>query len=529
LRLPAARRLLLFGAACGALYCVAFPPYSLRPLGWFALVPLLLAVGTATRKRQAWNAGWIAGMVVCLGGYFWIADTAHRFWKVPWVFAVFLLAVYGSFAELHFAVFALLAWLLRRRIASHPAAWTATLFVLCEMLVPRIFPDKLGHTTLDIGALPFAVAIAGVHGVSFALAWMAACVAALCVRDAPHRRARWAELGLAIALLGAGWIWGTHHRQALAGEAAPRQLDVLVVQANIGDPEELADALGSVTEAIDSTVATYVALTLGAIDDRPPDLVVWPETAVPSVPRPRVLAQLQLVSRAANAPVLFGAYDAERIANNRLKLYNAAFLMMPSGELRARYYKHKLLLFGEYVPLSDRFPQLLDILPTPGEFTPGPGPAVFPVGDLALAPLICYELLFPGVVRGALRVGGGVIVNLTNDYWFGKHLEPYQHLALSRMCAMEVATPIVRATNTGISALIDASGRVIERGGLWTQETLRGNLPLVRAGQTPFARWGTAATAFVVLGSTIAASLLWLLCSRRPRAADLGSEGGLGE
>ena len=146
--------------------------------------------------------------------------------------------------------------------------------------------------------------------------------------------------------------------------------------------------------------------------------------------------------------LVFGGYDSERLPANRWRLYNAAFYMAPSGALVERYYKHKLLLFGEYVPLSDRFPALLDLLPTPGEFTPGPGPGIFTIGGVRMAPLICYELLFPRVVRASLRAGGQVLVNLTNDYWFGKHLEPLQHLELARMCAIETCRPIVCAVAT---------------------------------------------------------------------------------
>jgi apolipoprotein N-acyltransferase len=235
------------------------------------------------------------------------------------------------------------------------------------------------------------------------------------------------------------------------------------------------------------------------------------------VPRPRVLADVQAVAETGRVPIVFGAYDTERTALNRWKLFNAAFLMLPNGELRDRYYKHRLLIFGEYVPLSDRFPRLLDILPTPGQFTPGPGPRIFRVGEVALTPLICYELLFPDVVRGACAAGGEVIVNLTNDYWFGRHLEPYQHLALSRMCALEVARPIVRATNTGVSAIIDHRGRLLQKSGVWTQDVVRGSVPVMGALTTPFARFGAWGTWALAATALVIASVAWALTrDRRP-------------
>jgi apolipoprotein N-acyltransferase len=232
-------------------------------------------------------------------------------------------------------------------------------------------------------------------------------------------------------------------------------------------------------------------MTLRALAEQPRvDVVVWPETAVPSVPRPRVTARVQALAVALQVPIVYGSYDVERINDKRFKLFNAAFHMEPSGRVAGRYAKHKLLVFGEYVPLSERFPVLLDLLPTPGEFTPGPGPAVFDVGTARLAPVICYELLFPRVVRAGLRAGGEALVNLTNDYWFGRHLEPEQHLALTRMCAIEIGRPILRATNTGITALVDGTGTVVQRAGLWTQEVLIGSVPLAPMRWTPYARWG---------------------------------------
>jgi apolipoprotein N-acyltransferase len=293
---------------------------------------------------------------------------------------------------------------------------------------------------------------------------------------------------------------------------------VLLVQSNLGDPEELANALGSVTHAVDSTVTIYEKLTQRALAALPAgskvDLVVWPETAVPSVPRPRLMARLQELVTRYGVTLIFGAYDSER-SGTQWRVYNAAFHMLPSGEVSDHYYKHKLLLFAEYVPFSERFPRLLNMLPAPGEFTPGPGPKVFQVGDVALSPLICYELLFPNSMRAALGAGGEVIVNLTNDYWFGRHLEPHQHLALARMSAIEIGRPVLRVTNTGISAVIDGRGKVLASSGVWAQDALRVTVPVPPMSWTPFARWGMATTAALVLGACLLALLGRALVPRR--------------
>ncbi len=532
LRSSVAWRVAALGALAGALYFLACPPYGVAALAWVALAPLLIAIHRAERWRQALWAGGAMGLVACFGGYAWIADTAHRFWQVPWAFATLLLAVFGTFAELQFTVFAVLAWRLRGRLRLAPAAATATLFTFCEILVPRIFPDKLGHTQVNTAALAHAASLVGAHGLSFLLAWIAASLVALGIAwvarrspsaaaDASSVRARLqftaAELGLAtLATIGFA-VYGAQHAARLARTPAEHQLDVAIVQANIGDPEEIAAVLGSVTSAIDSTVATYIRFTNGMRSDPPPDVIVWPETAVPAVPRQRILDRLSQMVEQRQTTLIFGAYDAERTPDSRWLSFNAAFCMNPAGEVVGRYAKHKLLIFGEYVPLSDRFPQLMNILPSPGEFTPGPGPRVFDVKGVPLTPLICYELLFPDVVRSALRAGGSVIVNMTNDYWFGRGLEPEQHLALCRMCAMETDRPIVRATNTGISALIDANGEVQVRTRIWEPAVLRATLAVPPMTWTPYVRWGHWTTAVLAAGAWLLAAASRRLLAWRSR------------
>ena len=524
----AAWRLPALGALTGILYFVASPPYGLWPLAWVAMVPLWIAVGRAPRARDAARAGFAAGFVACFGAYFWIADTAHRFWEVPWAFAILLLAIFATIAELHFTAFALLLWWLRRRLGRAPAALSAAVFVACEVLVPRIFPDKLGHSQIGAGALSFAVALVGTHGLSFLLAWTAFALARFTPRHLadwrdirPVTRARRAiELVLCVAAALALTGWGVARRSTVERTVPERELDVAIVQPNIGDPEEIAAILGSVTAAIDSTVGAYIAgsqATFAAAGS--PDVVVWPETAVPAVPRPRILDRLVSLTDEIDADLIFGSYKTDRRADGSWRFFNAAYHMDATGRVRAEYAKHKLLLFGEYVPLSNRFPQLLEILPSPGEFTPGPGPQVFDVDGVALTPLICYELLFPRVVRAALRQGGTVIVNLTNDYWFGRHSEPYQHLALTRMCALEIGRPIVRATNTGISALIGADGEVRAQTGLWEPAILRGVLPIPPMSWTPYARWGEAALALWVGAACAAVLLAWGIRRDRSDAA----------
>ena len=186
-------------------------------------------------------------------------------------------------------------------------------------------------------------------------------------------------------------------------------------------------------------------------------------------------------------------------------------LLPPIYFFLRRFEKRALWGWGILFGGSIAFFALLNMLPMPGEFTPGPGPQVFQIDGVAFTPLICYELLFPNVVRASLRAGGEVLLNLTNDYWFGPYGEPRQHLALCRMCAFETGRPIVRATNTGMSAFIDASGQILEHAGVWKQAVLRGTLPIPPMHWTPFARWGSWTTAGAMAAALLLVWLTWKL------------------
>jgi len=188
--------------------------------------------------------------------------------------------------------------------------------------------------------------------------------------------------------------------------------------------------------------------------------------------------------------VVFGGYDFQKSDEGRWDIYNTLYWIDPQGNIRGRYHKNMLIPIGEAIPFESRWPQLRRLFPNAGEFRPGPGPGVMDINGIQAAPLICYELIFPGYVRKALHRGGTVLLNVSNDYWFGRGAEPLQHLTLARMRAYETGRPIIRCTNTGISALVDSRGKVTQRTDIWKRQTLRGTIDVPRMEWTPYARWG---------------------------------------
>jgi apolipoprotein N-acyltransferase len=445
---------------------------------------------------------------MCFGGYTWIADMAHRFWRVPWPVAGLLLLLYSSFGELNFMLFAVLLWWVRRPLTRWPAALCAALFTAVELAVPKIFPDTLGCTQVDVPALPAAAALVGTHGLSFLMAWFAACLAGSWA-PGPVRRRQVAELGLCIATAAGLCVWGAVHQRTVDARPPAATLRVAIVQSNIGDASELGERYGGFSAAVDSVVSTYVRMSREALAVEPADLLVWPETAIPVQPSHPRFRPAVLFVRATGVQLVFGGYDFEPIGDGRWRGYNTMFWMDRGGRVRGRYYKHTLLVLGEYTPYADRFPFLQHVLPRAGDFTPGPGPGHFDMEGIGITPLICYEVLFPRYVRRGVHLGGQVLLNITDDYWFGKYAEPEQHLVLARMRAFETGRPIVRATNTGISAVIDANARVVARAGLWQPQVLRASLAVPPVHETLYLRAGEWCLAvFAALACGLAA-ILW--------------------
>ncbi len=495
----------------GALYALAFPPYQLAPLAWVALVPLVVAVRRTRSWRQAMLCGAVAAVVMCAIGYAWIADMAMRFWRVPWPEAALLLLLYSTFGEINFTLFAVLVHRLRARLERLPAVATAALFTLLEELVPKIFPDTLGSTQVDVPALPSAAAYVGTFGLTFLLSWFASCLAWLPWSAAVSRRRRGLELVVCLCSAAAFFAAGAQRRRAVDALPVVRQLRLALVQTNIGDAGVFLTALGTTALMADTVVAAHARLTQQALRQGEVDLVIWPETAMPVSPRDPVFERVRSLVRDLDVPLVFGGYDFKVLSTGAWRVHNTLFWMDQKGRIRERYYKHKLLPLGEHVPFAERWPVLLDLIPNAGQFSPGPGARVLEVEGLRFTPLICYELLFPRYVRRGILLGGDFLLNLTNDYWFGLYAEPKQHLALARMRAYETGRPIVRSTNTGYTALIDANARILVRTSLWQAEALHATLPVPVARTTPYLRAGEWLVAALVVVAWGLVALLWKL------------------
>jgi apolipoprotein N-acyltransferase len=465
-------------AASGLGLALAYPRFDLAALAWISLAPVLaLALSTGTRAALGW--GWLAGLAFFLTLLRWLNFTFRMYSEIPgplvYLPTVTLAAYCGLYVGL---VCGAVAWIARRRgaalaLAAVPFLWVAGEWVRGWLMGG--FPwGMLGYSQYRVLAVIQIAELGGVYAVSFVVAAVNAAVVALFTT--PRRVAAAAAVvcgALVVAALGFGrWRLA----EVPAGTARVAVMQPAIEQPVKFDPDHAV-----------RTVQIYVELTRQAAAERP-DLLVWPETASPTILRrdPSLLAALRDLSATLGLPLLVGSIDVGDGAAPRYR--NSAFLLTDRG-LVGRYDKIQLVPFGEYVPLSGALGFVRGWAEFIADLEPGSEPVVFPGPPTPFGVVICYEGIFPALVREFARGGARLMVNMTNDAWFGRTSGPAQHLAMYPFRAVEHRTSVVRAANTGISAFIAPSGRITRRLELFERGTMTERIPL-RSRTTLYTRLG---------------------------------------
>jgi apolipoprotein N-acyltransferase len=462
---PAALLALLAGAAL----VLAFAPFDL-----YLIAPLSLALWFALLRgapeREALRLGYAFGLGFFGTGASWIFNSLLIFGQAPWAVATVITVLFVLYLALYPG---LLAWLVARCCATAGLPqWLLALaggFVLVEALRGWFlsgFPWLvLGHVLLESPAR-FWLPLAGEHGASLWIALLAAALVLLGAR-------RWvAGVGMAAVLLAASaaalpWRWV---------DPVSTPVRVAMVQGNIEQTHKWAD------DGIDRSLSVYRELSGTASGA---DLLVWPETAIPAfyfeVYSDLEAFSLELEGEGMELVTGIFDYDPESRA-----MYNS-IRHVPSG---SRYDKRQLVPFGEYLPLRRHFAWLDRLLDIPmSDLSAGTGSGLVAMAGQVAGLSVCYEAAYARRIRTALPEAT-FLLNVSNDAWFGDTLAPHQHLQIARVRALEMGRPMVRATNAGISALIDADGRVSARSGLFTREVLQGEI-VPHSGTTPAAHFGS--------------------------------------
>jgi apolipoprotein N-acyltransferase len=499
-RLTGWRRAAL-AVALGLCGTAALPPVYLVPLvvvAFTGLVWLLDAVPRGGRRaaRTAFMIGWSFGFGHFLAGFYWLAnalliDAAKFGWMVP--FALFGLA--AGLALFPAAATAVHHASGRRGVAGIlvlAVAWTAVEWLRGHVLTG--FPwNLIGTVWAASPAMMQPASVVGLYGLSTLTVLAAALPATVAGARRTPPFGRWSGPVAAAALVLAGWGYGAARLSAAdAGTVADVRLRL--VQPNV--PQSLKwDPAARVANFRKSLELTRSA----GFESR--THVIWAETAVPFVltdvgPDGAVLRAALAQVTPPGGLLVTGALRAERVP--RFAIWNSLFALDPAGSIVASYDKHHLVPFGEYVP----FPDLLSFAKVAAgavDFSSGPGPQTLDLPGLPpVSPLICYEAIFPEQVVDPSRRPAWLL-NVSNDAWFGLSAGPHQHFAAARFRTVEQGLPLVRATNDGISAVIDAYGRIVAELGLGETGIL--DAPLPRAGPaTAYARWGDLAVLALALG-----------------------------
>lgn len=223
----------------------------------------------------------------------------------------------------------------------------------------------------------------------------------------------------------------------------------------------------------------HIDMSLEAEREFDPDLLIWPESAFTFFLPDGVTNVKDHVMGEVSTPLLFGGLQ-RRTIDGVERHYNTAFMVDGDGEVQGTYDKTFLLAFGEYLPFGETFPVFYEWSPHSGHFTPGDHVDPLPFGDFRISTLVCYEDIMPGFVRDAVNhANPHLLVNVTNDAWFGETTEPWEHLALAKFRAVEHHRFLVRSTNSGVSAIIDPAGRMVANTGVFTEETLTGEVRMM--------------------------------------------------
>ena len=459
----------------GILYSLSFPTVSFWFISFIALVPFLSALDKAENywRRFFYGALWAAIMAGAMGHWLFIALCQHyglEWWKAGLFFVTCLLlplaVIYGFFS---------LAYGFFKRdgvffySAVIPALWIAAEFL--KELIPVLIPwGNIAYAVLPFQSFVQAADIGGVYGVTFLVVLINGLVFML-IKDIRDKRAAWRRIAGAVCLGAFVFVGVIGYGQFRTGEIQDlaersKTAGVTLVQGNFS-LEDRWSGMGFYRR-----VQTYLEMSREAGRAGAPRIIVWPETTLNASARLDDEFFKSLMRDIGPAALLVSGglkkLDKEGV-------YNSAYLISGNGRLQ-RYDKHIRLPYAERAPLVD---WLGSFYTAPDAFVGGRSPQSFDTFLGKIAPSICFEILYPDYIRQAVYQGAEVLVNISNDAWFGDSPMPYMHMAGARMRAIENRRYVLRASSSGISAIIAPDGRTIKRSRLFQQEKISGDCRLL--------------------------------------------------
>jgi len=464
--------------ASGVLLALAFPTAGLSLFAWVSFVPLLFSLWSKGPK-EAFGSGFTFGMVYFFGTLYWIYHSMTYYGGVSFAASICLVLVLCAYLALFPAFFALLFARIYRgtklpALFIAPVLWVTLEFSRSYVLTG--FPwSSIGYSQYRLLPLIQVADISGIYGVSFlVLAVNGALTDLLLIRrrlnTMPLFPLSFTFTGIAslLMLLAATLGYGMFR---LSEQRPGAQVAVGVIQGNIEQDRKWEPAFQN--EVMD----TYEKLSQDALSAHPV-LLVWPETAVPFYFSYDSLNSDRLVQfqKTTGAYLLFGSVMVRSRTRDRTELTNSVILLDREGKKTFSYDKIHLVPFGEYVPLRSVLFFIDKLVEGIGDYVPGRQYVRAETEFGSFGTVVCYEVIFPGLVRKFFINGGDIIITITNDAWFGRTAGPYQHFSMAVFRAIENRKPLIRAANTGISGFIDSNGRIQAATGLFTRQALTENV-----------------------------------------------------
>ncbi|MGH7411980.1 MAG: apolipoprotein N-acyltransferase [Candidatus Methylomirabilis sp.] len=475
----------LLGAASGGLLVFAFPTYDIGGLAFIALVPLLLGIrGESPARAFCWGS--LAGLVFYLGSISWVTKTMTAYGGLSVPLSALILLALASYLALYVGLFCFgaalisgVAWPLD--LLAPAALWVGLEYLRTYALTG--FPwALLGYTQYRNAPLLPIASVTGVYGLSFLVILVNIALAQVASKATDRLRTMLLAGAVAAAL-----VWSPALLSPPAGSADPEQeIGVALVQGNIDQALKWDPAMQV------ATVDLYRRLSLEAASQAPA-LIVWPETAAPFFLRyePALRGRVLDIAAETGSYLLVGSPDVEPALAGAGgdRYHNSAFLISPERELLSKYDKIHMVPFGEYVPLKSILFFVHRLAYGIGDFEAGRTYTVFRLPQGRFGATICYEVIFPDQVRRYVKEGADFLVNITNDAWFGRSAAPAQHLAIAALRAAENRRYLIRAANTGISAIVDPNGRILQASEIFVRAVVSGRIRL-QGGETFYTRHG---------------------------------------
>ena len=490
------------------LLILSFPKYDLSFLAWVAFIPVLYAVEEKSVYRT-FLLGWLFGFFFYTGLMYWIVVVTTTYGKLIYPLGILVMLLLVGYLSIYFGLAFAISKFIEEKTTFKLPIILPFIWVTMEYLRTFLFSgfpwENLGYSQYRVLSLIQFADITGVYGISFLIVFVNTTLYLL-FRSISDRKIPCKEIILAVLVVIVIFFYGrwriTQTKEITASSAS---IKAGLIQGNIDQGIKWNMAYRK------QAIATHQQLSMRALQEEA-RLIIWPEASTPFYFQSELDYQHRIfeIINDKDTYLLLGSpsYDLQ---DGGVRYFNSAFLLSPSNRIIGRYDKIHLVPYGEYVPLKRFFPFIHKMVEGIGSFYSGKDMQLLTLPEAPFSVLICYEVIFPDLTRRFVKKGAQFLVNITNDAWFGKTSAPYQHLSMATFRAVENRRFIARAANTGVSAFIDATGKIKSSSPLFTETLLTGKIRLLNI-QTFYTKYGDV---FVQLSTLFSIALLFLAIARK--------------